>query len=65
MLYLIMKLKELMKEYDADGVKIYFKSEENYCVKFIREEKVVKVFRKKESCRTKAWDLKKTKIGGN
>lgn len=57
---LIKKLNELRIQFDADGVKVYFTDEENYCVKLVKDDKVIKVFRKSTNKFQKSWDLLKT-----
>ena len=36
----------LKQEYDADGVKIYFKSIQDFTIKLIKDEKIIQAFRK-------------------
>lgn len=61
MLELLKLLNDLRVRYEADGVKVFFKSEEDYCVKVIKNEKVIKVFRKVKDPKHKNWDAKKGK----
>lgn len=57
MIELIEKLNELKEKYGADGIKIYFMDENNYTVKFIKDEKVIIAYRKRGN-RNGAWDMK-------
>lgn len=53
---LIELLEQLRKEHGADGVKVYFVDENNYCIKLIKDDKVIKCFR---IGRKDGWDVKK------
>lgn len=45
-LALLTNVDELKQRHDADGVKVYFKSIDNYTIKVIKDEKVIHVCRK-------------------
>lgn len=45
---LIALLSKIKKDYDADCIKVYFESENNYCIKIIKNGSNIKTFRKKE-----------------
>jgi len=53
---LLEMLNEEVKKLNADGVKIYFNDETNYCVKFIKDNKVISHIRKVNS-KFNGWDL--------
>ena len=53
---LIEVLERKCQEQEADGVKVYFHTREDYCFKFIKGDKLLKVIRRG---RSKGWDLKK------
>ena len=40
---------DLCKIYDADGVKLYLKSGDNYSIKIIKDDKIIKRIRKGHS----------------
>lgn len=53
---LIELLKAKCQEQEADGIKIYFHTDKDYCIKFVKGEQLLKVIRKGHS---RGWDLKK------
>lgn len=56
---LLLLLNDLKNEYDADGVKVYFNDYNNYTIKLIKNNKIIKVFRCLTERKNKAWDIKK------
>lgn len=54
---LINILKEIKEVNEVDGLKIYFINENEFCVKGIKEEKIVCLARKRGN--HSSWDLKK------
>lgn len=53
---LIEIIEKYKQEYEADGVKVYYHTKNDYCIKFIKGEQLVKVVRKG---RSRGWDIQK------
>ena len=45
-LTVLTEVDALKNKYHADGVKVYFKSIEDYTIKVIKDEQVIRTFRK-------------------
>lgn len=43
---LLKELATLREIEGADGVKIFFKTPQNYCIKIIKDDKIIKKYRK-------------------
>lgn len=57
-LEVVLKLNEIRQQYGGDGIKVYLNDDNNYCIKVIKNEKPVKVFRYFANKKRKCWDIK-------
>lgn len=56
---LILKLNELREFYGADGIKVYFRDEQNYTIKVVKDGVLIKVFKRQTNRNGNRWDIKK------